>query len=331
VRIYCTYFDSGYLSRGLALISSLRESGEASLVLVVAFDDIAFEYLNARKSDLGLIVRKSSDLLAKFPELARVSGARKYSELFFTSSPFLVKLAMEEVSPGALVIYLDADLFFFESPDTVFTDLGNGSVGIIEHNYPKSRQRLASKYGTFNVGMVIFRNDQQGQLVLNWWAARCIEWCHDYPLDGKYADQGYLDHFPRLSPQTVILKNPGFNLAPWNTSSSTLSTDQHKVLVNNQPLVFFHFHGLTRMGGSFVSGQLTYWSPLGRSVFQAIYKPYVKALDLIEQKLQEEAVVPYQAAKRGVGLRGLLFAIYKKILSLLSVVMGQAIQIRKSR
>jgi hypothetical protein len=167
--------------------------------------------------------------------------------------------------------------------------------------------------------------------VLDWWAARCIEWCHDFPLDGKYADQGYLDHFPKLSSQTVILENPGFNLAPWNTSSSTLIAEQQKVSVNDQPLLFFHFHGLSRVGKRVISAQLTYRSVLHKSVFQPIYVPYVKALTEVEQQLKDQGVVPNQPAKRGVGLRGFVFAVYKKAMNLLSIALGQSVLIRKSR
>jgi hypothetical protein len=301
------------------------------VVFVVAFDDIAYEYLDSRKSELGLIVRKSDDLLTRFPELAQVADQRKYSELFFTSSPFLVKLAIEEVDDGDIVVYLDADLFFFENPQAVFEELADGSIGIIRHNYPENRKRLATRYGTFNVGLVVFRNDSQGRRVLDWWAARCIEWCHDFPLDGKYADQGYLNQFPELSSRTVILENPGFNLAPWNTSSSTLSSVQQKVSVNNEPLLFFHFHGLSRVGQRVISAQLTYRSLLGKSVFQAIYAPYIKALTDLEKQLKDEGVVPNQPVKRGVGLRGVMFAIYKQMLNLLSVALGQSVLIRKLR
>ena len=301
------------------------------MVFVVAFDAVAYEYLDSRKSELGLIVRKSDDLLTKFPELAGVADQRKYSELFFTSSPFLVKLALEEVDEGDVVVYLDADLFFFENPQAVFEELADGSIAIIRHNYPENRKRLATKYGTFNVGLVVFRNDPEGRRVLDWWAARCIEWCHDFPLDGKYADQGYLDQFPELSSRTVILENPGFNLAPWNTSSSTLSLVQQKVSVNNEPLLFFHFHGLSRVGQRVISAQLTYRSLLSKSVFQAIYAPYVKALTDLEKQLKDEGVVPNQPVKRGVGLRGVMFAIYKQVLNLLSVALGQSVLIRKLR
>jgi hypothetical protein len=300
-------------------------------VFVVAFDEIAYQYLHSRKAELGLIVRKSDDLLTRFPELAGVVDKRKYSELFFTSSPFLLKLALEEVDEGEVVVYLDADLFFFENPQAVFDELADGSIGIIRHNYPNNQKRLATKYGTFNVGLVIFRNDAEGRHVLDWWAASCIEWCHDFPLDGKYADQGYLDHFPELSSQTVTLENPGFNLAPWNTSSSTLSSVQQKVVVNNKPLLFFHFHGLSRVGKRIVTAQLTYRSLLNKSVFQSIYGPYVEALTDLEQQLKDQGVIPNQPAKRGVGLRGFVFAVYKKALNLLSIALGQSVLIRKSR
>lgn len=329
MKIFCTYFDSGYLVKGMVMIESLRVCGEPAPILVVAFDDQSFRHLEGRKKDLLLIVVHKNQMFEKFPELEAVIKSRSQAELFFTSSPFLLKLGMERTLPGDLVLYLDADLFFFQNPEPVIRELSDGSIGIIEHKYPIGQRDLASKYGTFNVGVVIFRNDNEGRKVLDWWAQSCIDWCHDFPSEGRYADQGYLDEFPRLSSKTVVLKNSGFNLAPWNTRSSELAEINGSVLVDGEPLIFFHFHGLSRRWNHFVSGQLNYKSPLAPQVFRAIYQPYADALVAMEARLRQVGIVSPEPSRRGRGLRGFVFGVYKGLLNVLGIVTRQAVPVPK--
>ena len=33
---------------------------------------------------------------------------------------------------------------------------------------------------------------------LKWWQEKCIDWCHDYPDNGRLGDQKYLDEWPKL-------------------------------------------------------------------------------------------------------------------------------------
>ena len=45
-RAYATYFDSGYLSRGLTLIDSLRRHGDHAPVWILTLDDATKRYLD---------------------------------------------------------------------------------------------------------------------------------------------------------------------------------------------------------------------------------------------------------------------------------------------
>ena len=91
---------------------------------------------------------------------------------------------------------------FFSSPDGLFSEQEVGSVGIIEHGY-RTKDQWRQKYGTYNVGWVSIRNDPPGRACLEWWQARCLEWCYDRVEDSKYADQRYLDDWPSRFEQVV--------------------------------------------------------------------------------------------------------------------------------
>jgi hypothetical protein len=176
------------------------------------------------------------------------------------------------------------------------------------------------------VGLLAFRNDVEGSKVLNWWARSCIEWCFDYPNDGKYADQGYLNSFAQISNSVKVLVNPGFNVAPWNTASRKISIQNSSVQINGKDLVFFHFHALKRSGDFWVSSQLNYYSPLPREVFKRIYGRYVSHLIEIETRFRNNRIPVSLIQRKGRGFSGLIASIFRLIFMKFSAMLGQAIK-----
>jgi hypothetical protein len=248
-------------------------------------------------------------------------------EYYFTTTPLLIRWVMDQYTDVATaVIYLDADLYFFDDPALALDALGDGSVGIIEHRYPARTARRLAPYGRFNVGWVGFRADRAGRECLNWWGERTLEWCRDTPDAGRYADQGYLNSFPEFRGVTV-LQPLGLNLAPWNTAGHDIVRSEAGVTVDDDPLVFFHFHGLKRTGSWWVSSQLVYGAPMTKVVRRDVYEPYVRRLEELTAVVAASPLVPHTAtAARGAGLRGILFRARKAALAVLSVITGNAVR-----
>lgn len=323
---YCTFFDSGYLSRGLALIESIRAQGDESEILVVCLDSVSQRYLDLRAKSLNLVVVPIERVTDKFPELLSSKNTRSLVEFYFTATPFILKYSQIGKTPDHTSIYLDADLYFFENPKKVLIELEGTSVALIRHDYPWFLKSLEKKYGTYNVGLLAFRNNVEGERVLDWWSKQCIEWCYDFPLDGKYADQGYLDGFRNLGAKISELDNPGFNLAPWNTAKRKPKSIGSKINVSNEKLTFFHFHGLKKSGKFWISSQLNYFSPLRRKTFISLYGTYVFHLKKIEETLKELPPRALLANRAGSGLRGYIANTARSIFKYLSVLFGQAIR-----
>jgi hypothetical protein len=131
------------------------------------------------------------------------------------------------------------------------------------------------------------RNDPDGIEVMKWWRAKCIEWCRDYVDGDRFADQGYLDAFPRLSSRVKVIENIGANLAPWNVGNYQIRFRGDRVMVDaNSPLIFFHFQGLKKGLGYFVfNSHRQYSAPFSSTLRQQVYKPYVDELLRIERAL----------------------------------------------
>ncbi|GAB2823952.1 hypothetical protein GCM10027022_13220 [Alpinimonas psychrophila] len=323
--MYCTYFDSGYLSRGLVLIESLREHGDNSPIYVLALDETTSEYLKAHAPENVFII-SITEIEESEPRLAPLRSQRSHMEYYFTCTPLLIKFVMEKLeTPGSIAIYLDADLYFFSSPNLVINDLGSESVGIIEHRYPDNVAANLAKYGRFNVGWVGFRDDDAGRAVLDWYSDRTLEWCSDKPEADKYADQGYLNSFPNF-PGVKILESAGFNLAPWNTRRHRTTQLGGSVFADGQMLIFFHFHGLRKVGPWFTSSQLTYGSPMNSVLRNGVYQPYVNALARMDGLLQNDVSLQKRAKKRGNGLIGFVSRLWISSLILIAVASRNALR-----
>lgn len=277
MRAYCTYFDSGYLSRGLAMIESLRSVGEDGMVVVLALDDAAADGLRER-GGAGLMIIRPGDLEAAYPQLLDVRDSRSRMEYMFTLTPWLTLHAMTLAPSAEWVTYLDADLWFFSPVDVVFAELEGASVGIVPHRFPAD-QVWREKYGRYNVGWVSFRADAAGRACLAWWAQSCLEWCYDRPEPGRFADQYYLNDFATVADAVQVISDPGVNTAPWNLAGHTVSSDPDgKPLVDGRPLVFFHFHGVSREGRRFRFKHATYRVRTTSTIRDTIYRPYVSRL-----------------------------------------------------
>jgi len=135
------------------------------------------------------------------------------------------------------------------------------------------------------VGLVAFRRDERGLACLEWWRERCIEWCHDRVEGDRYADQKYLDDWPTRFAGVCVLQHKGANLAVWNLANYELGWTDNQVTVDNQPMIFFHFHGLRWIWKSIIDlNSRRYRLRLSDIALARIFEPYLLRLVEIEEE-----------------------------------------------
>ena len=281
MRAYCTMFDSGYLARGLGLIDSMRANGVDGDIWVLCLDERSHQYLHRLNLE-RVQAFTLADLEAATPGLSDVRPERSRAEYFFTCTPAIVTYVLDRSPSASWVTYLDADMYFFGSPDRVYDAVRDGDIGIVPHRFP---DKLASlkQYGTYNVAWVMFKNNETGRACAAWWRDRCLEWCFDRPEHGRYADQGYLDFFAEEFRTTVEIRDTGINVAPWNLGRHTVSLVSDQVVVDTNSLIFYHFHGLRKRGDWIYPSLATYKTRLTPTVRDRVYAPYISALTAIER------------------------------------------------
>ena len=276
---FCTLFDVNYLSRGLALYSSLiRHEGNAELY-VYCLDKQTHDVLTR----LGLPGLKPVAMEEfESPELLAVKPSREVGEYCWTCTPHVIRHAIRRFELSAIT-YVDSDLYFYCSPMSLLDewDKSGASVLITEHRYTP-RFDNSRLFGTYCVQFITFRANAAGMVVLDWWADRCLEWCFARAEDGKFGDQKYLDDWPARFAGVHVLQHLGGGVAPWNVQQYQVSNAEGQSVRLQElstgkcfPLVFYHFHGLQ----IFTDGEIdlsTY--PMGEDVRIEVYGRYLDGL-----------------------------------------------------
>lgn len=177
--------------------------------------------------------------------LARTRGTRTTIEYYFTCTPCLPLYLLTRYPHIAQITYLDADLYFFGDPDSIFAEIGKGSIAIVPHRWSRNLEHMR-EFGIYNVCWLSFRRDDYGIACLRWYREQCLHWCHDWPEVHRCGDQKYLDDWPQRFEHVAVIKQRGANLASWNLDSHLITRRPNgSFFVDGDPLIFFHFHGLT--------------------------------------------------------------------------------------
>lgn len=235
---FCTITDLGYLARVLVLHRSLESAGATFRLHVLCMDDASAEILERLRLS-GVTILPVKTMEQYDPALAAAKRTRTLAEYCWTAKAILCLYVLEHEPDVALLSYVDADHAFTSDPSPLFDELGEDAVLIVPHRHPSSLR------GLYNAGFIAFRRHVAAFAVLRWWRERCLEWCYDSVVDGRpWADQGYLDEWPRLFTGVHALEHAGGGLAPWNTASHRLETRAGRVFVDGQPLILFHHQSL---------------------------------------------------------------------------------------
>lgn len=272
-RHFCTLFDHNYLTRGLALHESLVNNVPNFHLYILAMSNEAYNIL----SELKL---KNVELISlqdfEDEDLLKIKPSRTQTEYCWTVTPSLPLYCIKLNPDLDTINYIDADCYFFNSPEPIFEEMGKNSVLVIEHRFSPDKQDAEKTSGRFNVGLVCFRNDDIGIEVLQWWRKKCNEWCFFRFEDGKLGDQLYLNQWPQIFQRIHILKNIAAGVAPWNIWNYSFSSSNGKPMINKTPVIFFHFHKFKMHNdNTFIPAQDHDYS---KSQLEAIYKPYSEAL-----------------------------------------------------
>lgn len=228
----CTVSDINYLHQGLALYESLVKTSSDFTLHYLCLCDTSYAIVSKIKAS-NIKAYHINKLLVEDNKLDEIRKNNYSYFCWLLASYFSNKLLQEYPS----IMYMDSDIYFHKDVQAIYSEIGNRDVGIFRHRmFPLHREYNEGKY---NVGVVYFKNSQNGLKTLSWWADAVLN--KKYPELATCGDQKYLDYFPTLCENIYIDENIGHG-APWQWQVYEL-LGNGKLLWegNEQELVFTHF------------------------------------------------------------------------------------------
>jgi hypothetical protein len=240
----CTIVSRNYSAYALTLQESMQASNPSIdfYVLVVDRKDPEFEV----KSGFDRLVWVEDLGIPNFHHLAFKFDIL---ELNTDVKPFMLTMLAGKYDK---VFYLDPDIFVYGSMQGLVDRLKDQTAIITPHAFsPIEDDRKPSEVdflraGIYNLGFFGARSCPEGLRLLDWWGRRCLKLGYNDSRQGLFVDQKLVDLIPAFFDGVVIERSPVYNVAYWNLHERRLDvTDTSNPLVNDLPLVFFHFSGLS--------------------------------------------------------------------------------------
>jgi len=287
-RYFCTLVNRGYLTKGLALHESLLRHCPDVVLFMLCLDDESHRVLTGLGRDRLRLVPHAE---FEGEEMLAARANRSEREYCFTCTASFPRWLMENRPEIDLLAFVDADTCFFSDSEPLFDELGEGSIGITEHRFPEVWKHH-EEVGVYNAGWACFRRDAEGLRCLDWWHERCIEWCYDRIEGDRYAEQKYMEQWPARFEGVVVLRHKGANVAPWNVPCYRIHGEAGEVLIDEEPLIFYHFCGVRKPAPGLYNSSVS--TPISTALRKEVYGPYVAMLHRWQKAVD-------RAARTGVG------------------------------
>lgn len=246
--VYCTILSKSRLYQFLALIISIsHETKDNFSFYVLCVDRESYQFLK-KLGWKNITLYFHEDELNE--QIVLLKKERKLHEYCWTLKASLMETIFLKNPTVKRVTYMDSDLYFWKDPETIFQNQPNSSVLLIkEEKYnPEWQkvfiQKLTEITGKYNSGFVSFKRDTNSLACLKWWKEKSIESCTINPKELKFGDQKYLDEMPKLFENVHEITTFGVNIGPWNYRKYHFLQKKNEVLINNKPLIFYHFSGI---------------------------------------------------------------------------------------
>lgn len=204
--------------------------------------------------------------------------------------------------------YFDPDIMLFNSIKSLEAEFIENDILLTPHivspikldNFMPSENTFLN-YGIYNLGFIGVKKTTNTLSFLDWWEERLFKKGQIKVSDGIFVDQLYINLVPLFFDNVKIMKQLGFNAAPWNLHErENLTKNGTKYLINNsEKLVFYHFSSYNYKEPENISKYYNRYNFENRSDYKLIYSVYHHKLieNNIEKISQEKC---YYTEKRDI-------------------------------
>lgn len=274
----CTYFDYNFLPRGLALYDSIKKFHTDFILYALAFDKETYDFLiNLNYENLKPVSFETYNNYFNTDQ-GKYADRKQY---FFSATPNICLYIFEKYESVDLLLYLDADVYVFNSLNCLYEEIVGASIAFCSHRFHPLFNLLSKNYGKYNVGVNFFRRTEEGLKCLHDWKQECDGWYPDKPGYSLkfFSDQIFLDSWPERYKELKIIDNIGVNTAPWNIANYKVTDKNDLFFINNNLLIIYHFSSLIKLDSNRWNGNTIFFFGSIRGALLKIYKSYISEIE----------------------------------------------------
>src|SRR4051812_34993655 len=238
----CTIIFKNYLAFARVLARSFLEQHPDGTCTVLVVDG-PDKRIDPANEPFDVILPNEIGL----DEFERMTEDYDVTELSTAVKPWLLRTLLDRYGS---ISYFDPDICVYTSLAELDERVREHGIVLLPHltgpipldgKHPSENDILVA--GTYNLGYIGIGDTPAARDMLDWWAERLRRHCLIDPLRGFFVDQRWIDLVPGRYPETLILRDPGYDVAYWNLPHRELDQDAGAYTVNGEPLRFFHFSG----------------------------------------------------------------------------------------
>ena len=254
-RAFCTIVSSNYLPQAEILIDSFKIHHPDDQFHLLLID--TFEVVEPTTDGVKYWVPEQIGIPTE--DLLRMRKSYDVVEFATSLKPFLLShllnMGLSEVT------YLDPDVKIYSHIDSSINEQMGSVIALTPHRLTPSKvetlralEKVFLKYGAFNLGFVSVKNDVGAMEFLIWWQEHLVRDSTRRPISEVFTDQKWIELVPIFFAYNVV-KDFGFNVAPWNLDERRLSYESGNLTVNSTSRVkFVHF---SQISGMLAAGDLS--------------------------------------------------------------------------
>lgn len=273
---FTTVVSRDHLYKFLAMYSSLQENVDGYRLFVLCTDDAVYDVLSAIPFKNIVLVRLQE---IEDEALLKARADRLFHAYCWTLKPVFLNHVLQAFPDAYYFAHLDADLFFFSDPTALFAENPTASLYLTHHRNAKDFEVFYTITGIYNTGFVGCRRDDTSLAAIADWAEKCIAHCpiKEEPQRKLFGDQRYVEDWPQKYKKVHVVASIGANAALWNIANYRVSRQGGQVRLNNVPLIFYHFSGLSIIS-RYEYNLCWYYHIQDERVVSWIYHPYLERL-----------------------------------------------------
>lgn len=246
MKIIFTICSNNYLAQAKALGDSVLQTNPDYTFFIGLVDELSPE-INYENEIAHPIILCNEIGIPDFDSLWK-----KYDiiELNTCVKPFYLEYFTNKYTDLTHLMYFDPDTFVFGNLINIEKELQDGKEIILTPHIltpipldgKAPTENTFLNYGIYNLGFIGIKNPINNISFFKWWSERTYKVGFSNVAEGFFVDQLWMNLTPLFFENTIVSRNYGLNMAPWNLHERFLSYVDNNWLVNShQTLVFFHF------------------------------------------------------------------------------------------